>query len=266
MKISTLIEVISAAHVSYNLRNVPPEWEQRGGIMLVAPPGNMKTAIITTALSEYPNALLYSDLNVRQLVIIADEIANKKYRTLAFPDYEKIYKRDSDTSANVEGHIAAMAEEGFSHASFEDKRMFKREARALIVCGMVETLYRRKFMQWNGDGFQRRFLWCHYQIGEPEIISKAIHDWKPISFGDVPLLTMSLDKIPFDVTDEESKHILTMLTDHEGGQASPFVLMKKIFAVLKWRHRKQKDGTLKALSVLADFATCLSRRGGDLEI
>src|SRR5215470_12602557 len=107
MKSSSLIQILAAAHLSYAIDSVPDAFSQRGGIMLVGPPENMKTTL-ATCLEKYSNALVVADMNVKQLVKVRDQISCGRYRTLVLPAFEKLYKRDADTASNVEGHLLAM--------------------------------------------------------------------------------------------------------------------------------------------------------------
>lgn len=268
MKSTTMFEALSAAHLSFNMNGVPSEFDQRGGIMLVASPGHLKSTFIKQSLGNYPNALVLSDLNVRQLIVIRDDIAAQKYCTMGFPDYEKLYQRDAETASNLEGHIKGMTEEGFGHASFEDKRMKTQEARCLIVGAMTPAFYKRRFAQWKSDGFLRRFLWCHYHISNPGILPNAIHTWKPLKIGTGELPGLSQQPIEFDVTELESEVLHSFLQFHEGEAITPFVLLKKMLSVLKWRHRKlgPERASFEALETLRDFSEGFAQNGAKVDI
>jgi len=45
-----------------------------------------------------------------------DDIAGGRINTLSFLEMEKIYQRHASTSSNIEGHLKAMVEEGFTNA------------------------------------------------------------------------------------------------------------------------------------------------------
>lgn len=260
VKISSLMEVISAAHLT---AYVEGPWAQRGGLFLVAPAGTCKTTILKV-LEVFPNCRVLSDINVQTLLAMHSDIAANHYRTLAFTEVEKIYMRHTATAANVEGTIKAMAEEGFRHPAFNDQRMVVREARCLIVGAMTPSCYTKKFSEWKDEGFLRRFLWCHFILADPWAIVNAIHKWEPLQiYGDDPLVFgLPADlKIKYEVSEKESNSILAMLK-HQDPQ-TPFILMKKIYAVLMWRYPRAVHGN-KAWEILSDFAECLSDRGADL--
>src|SRR6476646_6884687 len=134
MKARSLLEVIDAAHLSYYVESPFPS---RGGLMLVGPPGVLKSTFIASGLSDYPSALVLSDLNVQQLVRLRDDLSGGRYTSIGFTEFEKLYQRASSTSENIEGHIKALVEEGFTRASFEDQRMATMSARALVVGAMT---------------------------------------------------------------------------------------------------------------------------------
>lgn len=262
MKIESLMSVLAAAHLTYALDGVPDAFSQRGGIMLVGPPENMKTTI-AMVLQKYSNSLAVGDLTVRQLVKVRDQISAGKYQTIVLPAFEKIYKRDLSTASNVEGLIQAMVEEGFSHAAFEDQETFVRHAKCLVIGALVEEVYRQLDPAWRRGGFTRRFLWCHFILDDPFLIQRAIHAWKPIEFTDEDLPGIPSSPIPFNVTDKERRQIATIVFSQEG-KATPYILAIKILAVLKWRYRHEKDAGAKAWSVFLDFGECLTKRGARL--
>lgn len=262
MKIESLMNVLAAAHLTYALEGVPEAFSQRGGIMLVGPPENMKTTV-AMVLQKYSNALAVGDLTVRQLVKVRDQISAGRYHTIVLPAFEKIYKRDASTASNVEGLIQAMVEEGFGHASFEDQETFVRKAKCLVVGALVEEVYRQLDPAWRKGGFTRRFLWCHFILDDPFLIQRAIHAWKPIKFSDEELPGIPGSPIPFDVTEDERRKIAALVFS-QNGKATPYILAIKIFAVLKWSYRREKNPTERAWSVFLDFSESLTMRGARL--
>lgn len=261
MKVSSLIEILSAAHLS---AYVDGPFDGRGGIMLVAPPGTLKTTIIKL-LDVFPNCCVLSDINVPTLNDMREDIANNRIRTLAFGELEKLYARHPATASNIEGILKAMVEEGFRHAAYDDQRMECREAKCLLVAGMTQQLYRRKFKQWMDDGFARRFLWSHFVLEYPDIILEAIDRWKrirltePVVFG-VP----AGHKIEYQVTDRETKWLRSLLP-RRIDPAAAYILLKKILCVLYMRYPRSKYGD-RALSIIEDFSESLQPRGANLQI
>lgn len=257
MHAKTLIEVLSAAHLTrYVESNV---FQQRGGLFLISPPGSLKSTLIKNALACYPDALRLSDLNVQTLGYIKNSFIEGKYSTLAFGEFEKLYQRNPATAKNIEGHLKAMAEEGMSKQSFEDARSVSFETRIMIIGGITPGCYQRLFTGWMENGFARRFLWCSYVLDDPDAIMDAIDKWKSLSFGKTTKETPNNGVIDYAVTKAESAQIRTMLIGG-AGQETPFVLLKKIYSVLKWRHKKPSQ----AMKIMHDFSECIGDKPAKL--
>jgi hypothetical protein len=189
-----------------------------------------------------------------------DEIATGKISTIAFMEFQKLYARNADVASNVEGALHQMAGEGFRGANFEPQNIVVKEARALIVGAMPPKLYRRKWNEWKDSGWSRRFLWCHFQLLDPEIIMEAIDRWTPIDFGRVIYAAPATGTVPFTISQDESAYIRNILRRTKNGYESiPFVLLKKILAVLKWRHAEKGARTAARMSMefMEDFSECL---------
>jgi hypothetical protein len=263
LETSSLIQVLAAAHLSYRIEGIPQDFSNRGGIMMVAPPENFKT-VMASCLRQYSNAMVLGDITTSQLAKIRDEIAVGRWRTLVFPEFEKLYKRDESTASNVEGHLQQLIEEGFGHAAFEDKSSFVRTAKCLVVGALVESKYRRLWPEWQGSGFARRWLWCHFILEDPTVILKAITEWKPLKlagFDELPGLPV--DPIAWNVTRPEAIRLREYLGDADA-KSSAFILLQKILCVLKWKYRTQGPDAAKkqAWVVMKDFAECLNVNGG----
>jgi hypothetical protein len=257
MKVTTLIEIISAAHVT---KFIESPWHSRGGIFLVGPPGSLKTTIIKNALAEYPDTILMSDVNVNSLTVLRNSLIGGRYNTLGFGEFEKIYQRNPASASNVEGHLRAMVEEGFDRTSFEDPRMSGMSARCLLIGGITPTCYAQKYLHWENSGFARRFLWCHYRLANPDEITNAIHRWTPIVFGKISHALPANRIIPFKISSEHSRWLSHVL-DTQPDKGTPYILLKKIFRVLEWRYSKKK-----AIEIIRDFAPSLSKSGTEVTL
>lgn len=255
---TTLIEVLDAAHVTHL---VSSPFLQRGGIILVAPPGHLKTTFITAALRGYQDKLLMSDINVKTLMELRNDMISGKYQTLAFTALEKLYARASRTSDNIEATLMAMVEEGFTRAAFEDQRGPMRPSRALVVGGTFPDTIEKMWNKWEKIGFTRRFIWINYSLKNPKEILKAIHRWQLLDFGMTMKAFPIADNIPYDMNDRESSFVLDCLKGQ--AEATPLVLMKKIYCVLKWKYQGDAD---KAKEILSDFAQCLEQQGTFIEL
>ena len=257
MRASSIVEVLSAHHQS---KYVNGEFEQRGGIMVVAPPGTLKSTLIKLALEDYPDALLLSDMNVNTLTSLKNSLLDQRYVTLGFGEFEKLYQRNPATATNIEAHVKALIEEGFARASFEDQRAPVMPARCAVIGGITPSMYSRKFTQWQENGFARRFIFPSYTLANPDAIMDAISNWKAISFGKVMTQTPVPKKIPYNITPKENA-ILKKSILNQPNHETPFVIVKKIFCVLKWRY-----SPTKAMDIYQDFAQSLQTKGAFLEI
>jgi len=229
--------------------------------MFVAPPGQWKSTVIEVSTEHYSDSIVLSDVNVQTLNAMHDELG-QKINTLAFPAFEKIYERNPQTSANIEGHIKALVAEGLSLASFEDQRMpGSYKARSLVIGGIPPVVHRRRFADWRDNGFYRRFIWSFFHFKDPRVIIDAIHLWQKIDLDfDIPIVP-SKDLV-LDMSPAESEKLFRMLKA-QGGEAIPLVLLKKMFCVLRWRHKKDP---LQPMKIMEDFATSLGKSPAELVI
>lgn len=257
MQASSVIEFFSAVHQS---RFVSGDFAQRGGIIVIAPPGMFKSTLIKLSLEDYPDALVLSDMNVQTLNTLKNSLLDGRYSTLGFGEFEKLYQRNPATAANIEGHLKMLVEEGYDRASFEDQRAQGMTARCALIGGITPSCYTRRITAWLESGFARRFIFCAWRLHDPEAIIRAIEEWKLISFGRVAQTVPGNKKIPYTITEEEN----TIVRDACKTQHSlegPFVLCKKVMCVLKWRHGKKK-----AIEIFKDFAQSMTVKGADLEV
>lgn len=265
MQLLNLYRFLSAAHLTHAVDPVPEAFSQCGGVMLVAPPEQMKTTAVK-CLSGYGDCLVLSDLNVRQLAkYLRDEISAGRYHTLALTAFEKLYARDADTAANIEASLSAMMEEGFGHASFEDSRAFVRTAKCLVVGALVESAYRIHYSHWIESGFARRFVWVHFRLKDPMLLTRAIVNWEPlqVSNGDgLPSMPFG-NKIPWTTTKEELMDIWGLIKD-QPGKSTPHILLAKVLSVLKWYFRKKESPAKEAWAVLRDVSKSFKMREGAL--
>lgn len=261
MKLLNLVEVCSALHFS---RYVVSDFPQRSGIILVGPPGSLGSTIINETLHYLPNTIVVSDLNVRQLMMLRDDVAARRITTIGIMDFEKIYQRHGSTASNVEGHIKGFADEGFFHTSMEDSRTIVLPAKAAILTKMTQKFYMTKYSDWIDNGFARRFIWCVYRLKDPEVIEESIHKWRKITFTSAKefITKMPNAKIPMSCTEEESRTIRRMLNWQRAGIETPLIALKKILSVLKWKFGDKQ----KAMNCILDFAEGMSAKGGELEI
>jgi hypothetical protein len=255
MTTDTICEIIDAAHSTKYVRSA---YDQRGGLLIVAPPGSLKTGIIEYVLDEYPNAFVLSNVNMTSLESFREDMISNRYSTMAFPEFQALYARDQRTAANVEQTIAQLIDEGWRRPSFRDPRAGALKSRMLVVGAMPPTFYENHFNAWQKSGFLRRFIVSMFAVENPELITDAIKENRKLGLNSIRRKAVSAAGIPFNVDAAESNFLHKLLKEQPDDK-TPLILMMRIFAVLKWKH-----GLPTAKKILLDFAPSLKRDGGNL--
>lgn len=259
MKVNTLIEFLDAAA---NTKFVTGPFEERGGIMIVGPPGSFKTTIIETAMENHPDALVLSDLNVQQWMKMKDEFVSSRYTTLAFGEFEKVYQRHPATAANLEGIIKALVSEGYGTGPGGDPRMPRIKARALVLGGITTDCFERKYEEWQKNGFIRRFLWIVIGVKNPDAIVQAIRKWEKIDFGKISFRPANRT-INVTINEERSKQLETIMRAQPGLHGTGYVLIKKILAVLEWKYSGNGQSN-RIDQLLKEIAPALGKNGDQI--
>jgi hypothetical protein len=230
--------------------------------MLVAPAGQLKTSALEI-LDHYPDAKIVSDLNVQSIIRLRDDIVSGDIATLAFTDMEKLYKRHSAVSSNLEGILSALAEEGFRKASFQDQRMIAVPARCAVFGALTLRAYEQHAADWADSGFARRFLFIHYRMANAWKLEEAIKRWERYQADLDYVAKVSANRsIPFNVSDGQERVIARALK-HQRSRLSPRVLLMKITSVLNW---KFKGDDKRIGSILIDLAEGLGPNGATLTL
>lgn len=259
MNADTLLEIISGVHLS---SFVDSPFKEHGGLMLVAPPSSLKSAF-EEVIDFYRDAIILTDLNQQTLISLREDISAHKLRTLCFLDYEKLYQRHPNVSSNLEGSLKALVAEGFHKAAFEEQRMATIPARATVIAAMTRNFYARKYGQWYDDGFARRFLWCHYVLESPHIVTRAIMAWQKLQFAGGYGFTSRVPEtgsIPYDMTDDENEFLAHMMKDQPSDHIG-LILLKKVFCALLWKFQGNRGLVLRYMQ---DFAPSLAKHGTTL--
>lgn len=257
MRVRSLIEFIDAA---LDTKFVQGPFDERGGVMIVGPPGVFKSTVIETACENHSDAIVCSDLNVQQWLKMKDEFISRRYTVLAFPEFEKIYQRHSAVSANLEGIIKALVSEGFSVGPGGDPRMPRLKAKALIVGGITTACFEQKYEEWQKNGFLRRFIWLLIGVQNPDAIVKAIRNWQKIDFGKLTMRPANR-QIQVVISEARSKQIETLMKSQPGLHGTGYVLLKKIIAVMEWKYSDDKE---KVNNMMREIAGALSKNGDNL--
>lgn len=259
-----LVDAICAAHLAHL---VDGSLEQRGGLFLVGPPGALKSTL-TEALSQYPDTLLLSDVNITSLINIRDALTGGSVNTLVFTEYAKIYERNPQTAVNVEGTLRALASEGFAAASYEDQRIARRKAYACIVGAMPPKIQDKHYVRWNDSGFNRRFLWAVYGLRGAHVLDEAASNLERLDFGvkDVIRVPPIGRTIPMLLSNEERKRVQILVKNQPGNSHTQQIqMLTRMWAVLKWWYSDcgvpyETDATIES------FAKALSKEGTDLDL
>lgn len=262
IRMETFLTVLHAAAMTHR---VDSNFKSRGGMLLVAPPGQMKTSMLVT-LTDTAGVMGYSDMTTKTLVEARDYIASKKVHTLLLYDFQKIYERKSDTAANIVGSLRALVEEGFSSAAWEEHtNLIQTKARALVMAACTPAFIRNHIVEWDESGFSRRFLFCHYSLSNPEIIVKAI-----MRDEQIPLVSNGNLNVPFNLVIPLVEHkndeleLRRMLRHGQRGEEVPLILLRKILAVLRWRCSKLKVKGVDAMGLLKEFSQCMRDEGAEI--
>ena len=266
MQASDLVEVLCAAHLGHLVEG---PFRERGGIMLVGPPGVLKTTFVSILDQHYQDCVMLSDINVKSLVALRDQIASGKINTLVLPELAKVYERADATALNVEGTLRALAAEGFSAASFEDSRINRLSARAMVIGAMTPATIEKRFVGWEESGFNRRFLFSLLRLSDAMALENAAMNWQRIDFRirHIPLApSLGPSTIP-NLTTQKERHRLAVLVKNQpgGDHAIQLQLLIRVLAVLKWWYAE--TGTLDdPMQVLERFAVSLGKNGAEIDI
>lgn len=263
LSISTLVEVLCAAHLS---SYVDSQFQDRGGVYLVGPPSVLKSTLLGFLDRNYPDAVGLSDINARALGELRDQIAAKTIRTLVLPEYAKIWDRHPYTARNVEGTLRALAGEGFQSPSFEDARINRLRARATVLAGLVPSFQIAHYKEWEDTGYNRRMLWPLVRLRDPHLLEQAVEDNKMIDLkvGQLPHAPIS-DMIPNLTTQQERAALRMAVKNQPGGtHASQLALLVKILAVFKWWYRAIGRKDKEALATMRSFCQALGKEGTEL--
>lgn len=232
--------------------------------MLVGPPNTFKSTLIDMVDRQYSDTLQVSDLNAKALSVYRDAMAGGSVKSLLIPELAKLYQRKADTAENLEGTIQALVAEGWKSASFEDSRQNRFRARVFVISAMTPRTQQQRYQDWEDSGFSRRFLWCLYQLGNPEALEQAILEWRRVDFEVIhlPRQPFSGEVIPNHTTFEERRQIQRWMKYQPGIGAHTLQVqtLTRILAVLKWWYAEVTPHR-KAIDTVARFALSLGREG-----
>lgn len=246
MRAASVVKFLDGAHLSGYVE--APTMPERGGVMLLAGPGNLKTSMIKAAFTPYiPSALIVGDINVPTLNDLRESMAEGALLTLALTAFEKIYERNPQTADNVEGHLKGFMDEGFTVPSYMSQQLLGQStSRCLVVGGIVQSTYETKHKRWKENGFARRFIWLSFTLGDKAALLDSIADQRRIKL-DAPSYKRP-EPIKMAVTRLESDKLRDMLRTQET-PTTAFALLSKCYAALKWKY-----GAREAMDICYDVA------------
>jgi hypothetical protein len=251
-----LIEAICACHLaSY----VPSPVHDRGGVMLVGPPGALKTTMLDV-LEAYSNTLTASAINTQTLMRSQQDLASGSIRSIIIPDMHALYSGDPRTAARVESTLMQLAGEGSRGASWQDVRHQHFIARATIFAAMTPSHFERHAKDWEESGFLRRFLWVRYTLADPEVLMRALEQWKRAEIGviNAPALPAN-GVIPEALTPAERSQIRGWLKHQPRPHEIQYAMLCRAASALRWCYQQSREKKRNAMTTMKAFASCLGR-------
>lgn len=249
-------EILSAAHLgAYVKSNIIDQ----GGIMLVGPPGQLKSSILIP-ISKLSGAQLLSDLTVMQAISLRGPILALQTQTLIFPEFSKLFARRSDTAANIEGFIMQLTGEGFRNFNWESPSATYPPCRALVLGAMTSDVYLKHWTEWQSSGFARRFLWFHYRLNFEgvTILKKAARNDRPLRITPRGGFLIPGEPIEQNISEGELQQLHNMLSEQQQSYQIGIGILRRIYSILKWRYPKKSK---LPMEILSKFALGLRREG-----
>lgn len=256
VRAEALLEAICALHLaSY----VDGPVKDRGGAMLVGPPGMLKTTFLDVLDLNYHNVLSASNLNTTTLLKLQGQFFNGTMRSIILPDLQAMYAGDPRTAARLEQAIMQLAGEGNRGASWQDSRFQKFKARCAVFGALTQKHFEQMSNRWEESGFLRRFLWCGISLADPEALMNAIEDWQRAELGTIKIPdTPGNSVIPESLTKDERRQIRSWLKYQPGPHEIQMSLMCRAASALRW-HYKMHRIKANAMDTMREFAETLQR-------
>jgi hypothetical protein len=254
--VEELVYFLQAAHVSQDT-----DWdlEARGGVILDAYPEQLKTTLVHRAYRYYPEVRMLSDINAREMQNLREALITARYQSMAFLDYQKVWERDERTSANTEGVIRALCDEGWQgHAN-----MHGAMARSFIIMCITPHLWELRKDTWERNGFRRRFLHIQYVFEERALLETAIVEGHSFRLKpQQPIMRPLMGKIPYRVQKNESDYIKHALQTQR--YLIPLQMVLRVYNTLKWHFDECVGEKDRGMQVLMNVAPLLGEHPGKL--
>jgi hypothetical protein len=251
-----MLEAICAFHLaSY----VDGPVKDKGGLMIVGPPGVLKTTYLDVLDENYHNALTSSNLNTTTLLKLQGQFYNGAMRSIIIPDVQALYAGDPRTSARLEQALMQLAGEGNRGASWQDARHQKFKSRCAVFGALTQKHYEQMAGRWEESGFLRRFVWSSVTLENPDVLMDAIQDWRRADIGGIKIPDVPASmSIPDLLTTDERRQIRTWLKYQPGPHEIQFSLVCRATSALRW-HYQQRNIKKNAVDTMREFAETLRK-------
>jgi hypothetical protein len=263
LSLSTLCEVICAFHLASYVKGPIAD---RGGLMIVAPPGNLKSTSLLLLEKHYANAVTFSNLNTKTLTRLRGDLMAGTVRTLILPDLQSIYAGDPRTADRLEAAIMQMVSEGHIGASWEDSRHRKFSTRCAVFAAMPNAFFERRAPIWEDNGFLRRFLWVFYRFKNPYLLTESLVKWQRARVnGKLVVPQVPMDEIEDTATEVERRELLSMLKYQPGPHETQLVLWARALSALRWHYKRIGDPR-NAMDTMREFSGSLQSEAVELTL
>jgi len=250
-------------HHSYRVHS--DTFKARGGVLLLGPPGNLKTTILNTFEGQ-TGFHLVSDITSNSLLGIRNQILSGRIHTVAIQDLNKIYERKAETTANIMGNLRALMDEGFTQMAHENKVPVRVKARSLVLAACTSGLWENEYASWMSNGLGRRLIHSTFRLKTKGIIADAILDDNPIKIGTSHLCRVPSELIlPLGKADSrEAETLLKVLALGQMEFDVQLLILRKALVMLRWKYR-DVNGNIP-LELIEEFAGSFRNEGIELEI
>jgi len=256
VRLEAILETVCAIHLASFVTGPIPD---RGGLMIVGPPGMLKSTAIDILDANYHNAVSVSNLNTTTLLQMQDQLQSGAVRSIVVPDLQALYAGDPRTVGRVEQAMMQLSAEGHRGASWQDPRFQRFTSRCTLFSAMTSKFFEKHTAQWSDSGFLRRFLWCAYRLEDPDTLMKALLQWQRAELGSVVIpSTPASGEIPDLLTVADREQIRMWIKHQPGPHEIQFALLCRAASVLTWHYKRRKIKR-KAMTTLAEFSRTLHK-------
>ncbi len=264
VSVNSMIEGLCAVHLASYVMSPSHD---RGGVMLVGPPGVLKTSMLDVLDQNYQNALSVSNAFMQTMSKLQSAFYNGSIRSLCFPDLQSVYAGDPRTAGRIEQMMMQLAGEATrTIGGDQDSRYAKFKGYCTIFACMTDTFHQSRANKWEQSGFLRRFVWSTYTLEDPDILIRALIEWTRADLGSfrIPEIPTS-NYIKDSLNSEERKEIFSWLRYQPGPHEIQLQVLCRSVAALRWHY--EKIGSRKnAMTTMREFSETLQKDAALLTI